>query len=368
MDSKVWRIVSSIVLNYAKGKKMKTLKGIFMVHLVLVIGVLVLPLESSGTLAPINVWSGNVGLSIDAIGSNYSPVGSIQAQIPSGATILAAYLYSVGTPYPWYSNSPTTVADYNGAGVTLAGNSITNFDTIVGAVSDRPDIGRWYTGRADVTSLMQSLATGGPNYSWSVSEGSALNNQIDGEVLAIVYEQASLPLSSVLLLDGGQDTGGETTNVNFSSLLGDVTDPGFFADMSLAISFSTGSSQISEIDINSTRMTSSAGGLDDGLIYADGSLITAGGIGDSNSNPVSPFSNVSPDDELYSLTPFLNTGDSGFNIFTVNPSNDDNIFFMGLHMTAEIEPVEPIPEPGTLLLLGTGLAGLAGYFRRRKKA
>jgi len=32
-------------------------------------------------------------------------------------------------------------------------------------------------------------------------------------------------------------------------------------------------------------------------------------------------------------------------------------------------PIEPIPEPGTLLLLSTGLAGLAGYsFRRRKKA
>jgi hypothetical protein len=32
-------------------------------------------------------------------------------------------------------------------------------------------------------------------------------------------------------------------------------------------------------------------------------------------------------------------------------------------------PIESIPEPGTLLLLSIGLAGLAGYsFRRRKKA
>ena len=222
---------------------------------------------ASASLMVADIFTGNVGLSIDAVGSNSNPVGDIQASIPDGATILQAYLYSAGTPYPWYSNSPQTVADYNGAGITLNGEAITNYDTIVGAVSDRTDIGQWYTGRADVTSLVSSwvTATPGPDYSWEYVEGSLLNNRIDGSVLVIAYEDASLPEGSVVLLDGGQDTGGETTEVFFGEALTGVGAPEFFADMSLAISFSVGSSQTSEIDINGERLSSSAGGIDDGV-------------------------------------------------------------------------------------------------------
>ena len=115
---------------------------------------------ASADLTAAGTWTGNVGLSVDGIGSNFTPVGDVQAFVPVGATILQAYLYSAGTPSPWYAQSPTTLADYNGAGITLAGNVVSNFDTLVGATSTRADIGAWYTARADVTSLVQSLTAG----------------------------------------------------------------------------------------------------------------------------------------------------------------------------------------------------------------
>jgi hypothetical protein len=338
-------------------------KAVTILSVVLTAGIL-FPLASHADLTPLGIFTGNVGLSIDAVGSNSSPVGDLQAVIPTGATIEKAYLYSVGTPYPWYPDSPRTVGDYNAAGITLAGNPVTNFTGIVGAISDRTDIGRWFTGRADVTDLIKTLATGGPNYSWSVSEGSE-NARIDGEVLAVVYSLASLPKNSVALLDGGQRTGGETTIVNFADPLTNVSDPDFLANMSLAISFSTGGSQHSQIDINGTRLSTSAGGFDDG-IGSDGGLITAGGIGDTNANPSDPFSTAAAlDDELYSLVPFLKNGDTSFTIFTKNDSNDDNIFFMGLQTSSEVGSVIPgVPLPSTLMLLGSGLAGLLGLGRK----
>src|SRR5438105_15611537 len=90
------------------------------------------------------IFTGNVGLSIDAVGSGESPVGLIQAQIPTDATIKAAYLYSAGTPYPFYPNaqppaSPQSLADYNNSPVTIAGVPITLTD-LLGPVSSGPEI------------------------------------------------------------------------------------------------------------------------------------------------------------------------------------------------------------------------------------
>ncbi len=332
--------------------------------------------HSRADLTPVALFNGNVGLSIDAIGSNNNPVGNVQAHIPDGSTVLAAYLYSAGTPFPWYGDSPKTLADYNSSGITLNGNPI-NFTGLVGAVSDtRPDIGRWFTGRADVTSLVNSLRTAGvSDYSWSVNEG-RLNTRIDGEVLAIVYSDPSLPQGSVALLDGGQKPGGETTTVNFSSPLTDPNAPGFVADMSLAISFSC-CGQESTVNVNATRLTSAAGNPDDGLAVQDGSLITAGGLGDSNANPGNPLdTNPAVDDELYSLKSFLAQGDTGFSILTTNPTGDDNIFFMGLRISAPLSqvndtPVEPptgAPDAGTTLpLLGVAFFAVAALKARKAR-
>jgi hypothetical protein len=205
-------------------------------------------------------FSGNVGLSVDGIGGNNVNVGTVQAVIPVGATILKAFLYSAGTPHPRYADSPTSLADYNASGITLAGNTINNFTKIVGATSDGPGIGRWFTGRADVTALIQTLTAGAAtdSFSWAVTEG-ALNNRIDGEVLAIVYSHPSLALATVALLDGGQRTGGESTVVNFANPLTDPTVAGFAAQFGIASSFSA-SNQASTISVNWMTVRSSLWG------------------------------------------------------------------------------------------------------------
>lgn len=321
--------------------------------------------SAMASLTSAGTFTGNVGLSVDGIGSNSSPVGNVQAVIPVGATILKAYLYSAGTPSPWYGQSPTTLAQYNSAGITLAGNAINNFDTLVGATSTRVDLGRWYTARADVTSTVQSLTAGSGtgSFSWAVSEGT-LNNYIDGSVLAIVYSHASLPEGSVALLNGGQNTGGETTVVSLASPLGDPNAAGFVAQLGLGISFSCCSQQ-STIKINGNTLTTTAGNHNDGLVASDGSLITVGGLGDDPSNNVG----YDADDELYDLRPFLSAGDTSFTIFTNNATNDDNIFFASLYTTAKISDVTPaVPEPSSMLLLlaGVGAMGVAAHRRRRE--
>jgi hypothetical protein len=315
-------------------------------------------------------FSGNVGLSVDGVGSNNAAVGTVQAVIPVGATILKAFLYSAGTPSPYYADSPSSLAAYNASGITLAGTTINNFTKIVGATSDRPDIGRWFTGRADVTSLIQSLTAGAAtdSFSWAVTEG-ALNNRIDGEVLAIVYSHPSLALATVALLDGGQRTGGESTVVNFANPLTDPTVATFAAQFGIASSFSV-NSQASTISVNGTTLTRFAGNRDDGAQAADGSLITVGGIGDDPGNNVASYAD---DDELYTLKPFLKEGDTSFTIRTANATNDDNIFFAHLYVTAQVkdingDPGNDVPEPQSAALVLAALAAARAAMARRKNS
>jgi hypothetical protein len=183
---------------------------------------------------------------------------------------------------------------------------------------------------ADVTSIVAPVINplGAGVSTLSLTECSTLIQ--DGEALLVVFNDASSPERTIVIMWGGENPTGDNYAITMAAPI-DPSSTGALLDMGLGIGFSyqtNASQQFSTVDVNGQRLTSSAGGEDDGG-PDDGMLITVGGIGDSDANPADPYAaptNPRSDDELYSLLPFITTTTTSINVNTLNPSNNDNIF------------------------------------------
>lgn len=277
-----------------------------------------------GSIAPVVTETGFVSMSLDGLGTLASS-GTIQVQKPAGATVRRAF---VGAASTGLSGRRLTDGD-----VSLDGTGIA---WTISTVSSISSWNHW----AEVTTLVKPKidAAAAGLIDFTVSEVNSAG--IDGEILAVIFDDPTQKtVNTVVLLFGAQQVQGDTFNVGLSDPI-DLANPDLKLDMSLGISFGfiTGSTvnQFSTVDVNGTRVTSSAGGQDDGA-SANGALLTVGGIADSDANPPpttttppGPVDNFRFDDELYDLKPFVHTGDTALTVFTRNPSNDDNIFFSAL--------------------------------------
>ena len=185
-----------------------------------------------------------IGLSTGGWGST-TQSGTISANVPVGATVLAAYLYT--STFGWNA----------GVGGTFNANVVSY--TQLGPVNWGGE-----AGRADVTSIVKPLIDGGVGgvYNFSITETQSTQ---DGSALVVVYSDPTVSaVQSVGILDGFSETTGDSTAINFTTPL-DPTAPGFLADMRLGIGFSfdgtgcTGSGQSSSVTVNGTTITDSAG-------------------------------------------------------------------------------------------------------------
>lgn len=282
--------------------------------------------SSSTSLSQFYTASGKVYLSVDAAGSNaLSHVAEVNK--PSAvAKVRAAFVLcaSMGTSGRRINNGEVTIAP-PGAGIVW--NTV-----IAGALNN-------YNHFADVTALLAPIIDAAAPGRIPFTFTEYASSGIDGEILAVVFDDPAQPSdSTVILLFGTQHVAGDS----FAITLGEPIDPnapGAQLDMGLGISYGyqqppSNVVQVSIIDVNGTRLTSSAGGADDGppaCAGHNGELITVGGLDDSNANPPDP--NSAPqvsccyDDELYSMLPFINSETTSITVNTRNPSNDDNIFF-----------------------------------------
>jgi len=319
----------------------------------------IVPSTALASLLQSYQYTGYGNWSLDAVGARaYSSI--LNAQVPAGSTIEKAYLYAASTGFTGH-----IIPD---GGVSLEGTPLTWDTSAFNNISS-------YNQRTDVTDIVSNkVGSNGGTFDFAVTE--QFESRIDGVALAVVYSNTNEAYRSIGFFDGVQSTVGDTLNILPAVPL-DLTLPGFEFLLSVGITYSAqGRSQYSRIDVDGRRLTTSAGGEDDG-VASNGALITLGGIGDSTDNPADP--NAFPngersDDELYNLAtgnrisslPYVDQGDDEINIFILNEARDDNIFFAGYNYVSV--KAEPIPEPATLALISLGLAGLVHRRRKQVKA
>lgn len=321
---------------------------------------------ASATLSVRDFYT-DAALSVDGVTVTGNNVASVQADVAAASTVLKAYLY---TSSIWSSAiQPVTfggIAFAPAAGITLA-----------------PNVNAATTVMYDVTSIVKPVIDGGLGgvYNFAYTEGG--NGGNDGGVLVVVYRNASTTGGTAIILDGELATTGDTTTLNFA---GPYTTGDFIASLASSYSYNGGPSapatgQVTTVDVQtssnpaSRRLTGCAGGNDDGgFVGSNGLLMTAGGVGDSPTNPDPACTKGDQDDELYNLAlgnsanadPFIAAGDTFLKLLTRNPSNDDNVFGLFISSTFSIDNPEPVPEPSTLALAGLGMFALAGLRRRRR--
>lgn len=275
-----------------------------------------------GSILPVVTETGRLSLSVDGLGT-LSSTGTIQVQKPAGATVRSAYLAAATTGF---------------SGVRLVAGNVTldgaGFPWIYETPSSISSWNYW----ADVTGIVKPKVDAAAAGRVDFTVGESSTSGIDGEVLAVIFEDPNqMSLNTVVLLFGAQAVGGDTFNITLAEPI-DPTDPFLVLDMGLGISYGfQGGGQYSQVDVNGTRLTTSAGGQDDGD-NGNGALLTAGGLDDSNANPADPLAlptTPRSDDELYNLVPFVAAGETVITVNTRNPSNDDNIFFASLLLTGQ---------------------------------
>lgn len=276
------------------------------------------------SVSPAVTEVGKISWSIDGLGVYPGTTGTIQVEKPAGATVRKAYMAAASTGWSEYT--------LQNGDIKIDGQDVVWSTQIPNAIFS-------YNAWADVTSLVKAKIDAAPagRVDMAITETPA--DDTDGELLVVIFDDpAQTTDNTIVLMFGAQALGGDDFNIGLSEPI-DKSDPNLALDFSLASSYSNqdDDAQYSIVDVNGIRMTSWAGGDDDGTgPMNNGELFTVGGLDDSTANPADPSAkpvgNKRYDDELYTLMPFVHTGDTSIAVHTQNPSNDDNILFAGLYM------------------------------------
>jgi len=260
-----------------------------------------------GSILPIVNETGLITLSQDGLGTNDPAGGTVTIQKPAGATVRKAFVAAAST-----GGSDVEIAD---GAVTVEGVGVTWDVSTPSAIGSH---NHW----ADETAALAPILNAAPAGPVVLDVVETDTTAIDGVIVSVIFEDPNRTVANTIaLLFGAQNVAGDVFNVGLAEPI-DTSDPNLGLELGLGISYGAGGEQFSTVDVNGQRLSSAAGGYDDGELQ-NGALLTVGGTGDSPANPVDP--NAGPevpdvDDELYDLVPFVSDGATSISVSTANPS------------------------------------------------
>jgi lysophospholipase L1-like esterase len=290
---------------------------------------------------------GHLSRSIAGVTSDTTGGGTLTMHKPAGATVRRAYLAIATTGF---TNTPL------GVPVTLDGSAVPMTTQIPTGIQS-------YNYFADVTSMVKAKLDGAPAGQVTFTVAEPQPDLTDGEIAVVIYDDPAVTVDqTVSILYGSLNPNGDQYQLNLAGPI-NKADPNTHLEMSLGISYSFqtgGAQQYSIVDVDGQRLTTSAGGEDDGLPH-NGALLTVGGDGDSIDNPSDPNAtptNPRSDDELYNLLPFVHDGDRQITVKTSNPSLDDNVLLATFTMNP---PVTSISTGSGPAYVGVGDSTTTGF-------
>jgi len=197
--------------------------------------------------------TGHYTLSADGIGSTSSSM-SIRVNKPNAHAIVQKAILISSVTGASLTNSCVTIA---GVPVNLDGSASGTFFT-----------NYW----ADVTSIVAPQINNFPAgiSTLNITECNIPNRYggeaIDGEALLVVFNNATATENTIVIMLGAENLSGNNFSVTLAKPI-NPNQPRASLDMGLGIGYSfQGFDQFSEVSVNGERLTSSAGGQDDGEV------------------------------------------------------------------------------------------------------
>jgi hypothetical protein len=272
---------------------------------------------------------GRVSRSIAAVAGDRAAGGTLTVRKPARATVRKAYLAIASTGF---TNEPLTDP------LTVDGEQVAMMNEVATGIGS-------YNYFSEITDLVKTKIDKAPTGGVTFVVAEPQPGLVDGEIVVVIFDDPAVRADqTVSLLYGTLRPAGDEYQVSLAWPIR-KSDRATRLEMSLGISSSFqsgGARQDSSVDVDGRRLTTSAGGEDDGAPH-DGALITAGGDGDSSADPTDPRDTPAQprsDDELYDLTPFVTDGDTTVAVRAANPSLDDNVLLATFTMNPPVTGID----------------------------